>query len=99
VLSHNPDLLAYLLCLALVYFDFQNLKNVKQLLSNTAYTGLSHFTAAIFQIALQIFVVRSTSTKEFGEYTTALALENMLTLRLDYVQSLIERFNSFFSSI
>lgn len=47
---------------------------MRRLLSDAAYTSASHVTAALMQLALQVYVVRSTSLAAFGSYATALAI-------------------------
>lgn len=51
---------------------------MRRLLSDTAFTGGSHFLISTLQVCLQIFVVRTTVPASFGEYTAALAIETII---------------------
>jgi O-antigen/teichoic acid export membrane protein len=53
---------------------------VKNILSDTTFTGLSQLILSLSQIILQIFIVRFTSQQAFGEFVTANAIENLIEI-------------------
>lgn len=51
---------------------------MKRIFSDTIYTSTSYLTYAVSQIVIQILVVKFVSLEEFGEFTTASAIENLV---------------------